>query len=158
MCQGVGRRGWGARGMGSLVRQVSSTGEPHSAPRSPPCASHAPRSCCTRRPCHLSALLREHFSRPVSSRQESFAFFASRRISPHSLRSSYNARSPDCHGSVRITPSSGSQPWGAGVAVATPPGASLGVGTGEDLRPASATHCLGNPFDFLICQRGKLLR
>lgn len=36
-----------------------------------------------------------------------------------------------------------------------PLGAGLGVGAEEDLRPASATHCLGNHLDFSICKRGK---
>lgn len=102
LCQGVGRRGWEGRVVGSLVCQVSSTGEPRSAPRSPPCLLH-PVSPTPLVPaardvlCHLSAMLLKHFSlcfsHTVSSRQESFPLFASRRISPHSSRSSCNASS-----------------------------------------------------------------
>lgn len=115
---------------------------------------------------HLSARLLKHFSlcfsHIVSSHRESFPPFASWKISPHSSRSSCNASSslqPSLIATVCVNypflriPTLGS--WGC---CCHPLGASLGVGTGEDLRPASATHCLGNHFNFLICKRGKILQ
>lgn len=100
------------------------------------------------------------FSHTVSS-WETFPLFDSWSISPHPSRSSSKATSSVQHSltavACRDDPCLWNPTLGSGLCCSPPTGSLFwGAGGGDaDLRPASATHCLGIHLDFLICTREK---